>query len=110
LALRTPKVLIVIVSNLRPARPARYQVTRISSRGRHCRSQALVFLVLRPVLQMNEAYIRLVYCADSAQPGEEPANTTDKKPALASAGLTDQVASRRPYPPSSLEEVYERPG
>ena len=33
---------------------------------------------------------------------EDPASTIDEKPALASAGLTDQVESRRPYPPSSL--------
>jgi len=39
----------------------------------------MVFLVIRPVLQVNEAYIRLVHCADPAQPGEEPANTTDNK-------------------------------
>lgn len=40
----------------------------------------------------------------------DPASTTDEKPALASAGLTNQVESRRPYPPSSLREVIKRPG
>jgi len=39
-----------------------------------------------------------------------PVSTTDEKPALATAGLTGQVESRRPYPPSSLREVIGRPG
>jgi len=40
----------------------------------------------------------------------DPVSTTDEKPALATAGLTGQVESRRPYPPSSLREVIGRPG
>ncbi len=35
---------------------------------------------------------------------------TDEKPTFASAGLMGQVASCRPYPPSSRDEVTERPG
>jgi hypothetical protein len=38
----------------------------------------------------------------------EPAGTTDEKPALASAGLTDQVALRRSCPPSSLPMMSPR--
>ncbi len=55
----------------------------------------------------NKAHIRLVSGAILAQPAGEPAGTTDEKPALASAGLTDQVESRRPYPPSSLRSQQE---
>ncbi len=59
---------------------------------------------------VNKAHIRLVSGAMLAQPAGEPAGTTDEKPALASAGLTDQVESRRPYSPPSLHEVDKRPG
>ena len=38
------------------------------------------------------------------------ASMADEKPAPASAGLTDQVASSLPSQPSSLGEVAERPG
>jgi hypothetical protein len=40
----------------------------------------------------------------------DPASMTDEKPALASAGLMGQVASRLPYPPSFRDEVTKRPG
>ena len=40
----------------------------------------------------------------------KPASMTDEKPALASAGLMGQVALCRPFPPSSRDEVTERPG
>ena len=46
----------------------------------------------------------------SGTAGEEPVSATDEKPALASAGLMGQVASCRPSPPSSRDEVTERPG
>ena len=52
-----------------------------------------------PVVQAD---IRLVCGALTAQPVEIRASATDEKPALASAGLTNQVESLRPYPPSSL--------
>lgn len=41
---------------------------------------------------------------------EESVSRTDEKPALASVGLMGQVASCRPSPPSSRDEVTERPG
>jgi hypothetical protein len=41
---------------------------------------------------------------------EEPVSVTDEKPTLTSVGLMGQVASSRPYPPSSHDEVTERPG
>jgi hypothetical protein len=41
---------------------------------------------------------------------EEPVSVTDEKPTLISVGLMGQVASSRPYPPSSHDEVTERPG
>ena len=41
---------------------------------------------------------------------EEPVSVTDEKPTLISVGLMGQVASSRPYPPSSHHEVTERPG
>ena len=50
-----------------------------------------------------------LWCLHGTASGD-PASTTDEKPALASAGLTSQVESRRPYPPSSLGEVNGRPG
>jgi hypothetical protein len=40
----------------------------------------------------------------------KPGGMTDEMPALASAGLMDQVALRRSCPPSFLHEVSERPG
>ena len=46
----------------------------------------------------------------SGTASEELVSMTDEKPALASAGLMGQVASCRPYPPSSRDEVTERPG
>ena len=49
----------------------------------------------------NQADNQLVGGAITAQPGRS-GSTIDEIPALASAGLTDQVESRRPYPPSSL--------
>lgn len=48
-------------------------------------------------------------CLYSTASGK-PASMTDEKPALASAGLMGQVASCRPFPPSSRDEVTERPG
>jgi hypothetical protein len=48
------------------------------------------------ILQMDQADIQLVCGAIVAQPAENPASTTDEKPALASAGLTGQVVSHRP--------------
>jgi len=41
---------------------------------------------------------------------EEPVSVTDEKPTLISVGLMGQVASSLPYPPSSHDEVTERPG
>ena len=41
---------------------------------------------------------------------EEPVSVTDEKPTLISVGLMGQVALSRPYPPSSHDEVTERPG
>ena len=40
----------------------------------------------------------------------QPASMTDEKPALVSTGLMGQVALCRPFPPSSRDEVTERPG
>lgn len=40
----------------------------------------------------------------------KPASMTDEKPTLVSPGLTGQVALCRPFPPSSRNEVTERPG
>lgn len=39
------------IAMLRPERPARSQVMRVSSRGRRRQSQALVFLALRRILR-----------------------------------------------------------
>jgi hypothetical protein len=50
-----------------------------------------------------------LWCLNGTASGD-PASATDEKPALASAGLTSQVESRRPCPPSSLYEVIGRPG
>ncbi len=41
---------------------------------------------------------------------EELVSMTDEKPARASLGLVGQVASYRSSPPSSRDEVTERPG
>ncbi len=41
---------------------------------------------------------------------EEPVSVTDEKPTTVSVGLMGQVASCRPCPPSSRDEVTERPG
>ncbi len=41
---------------------------------------------------------------------EESASKTDEKPTRESVGLMGQVASCRPFPPSSRDEVTERPG
>lgn len=46
----------------------------------------------------------------SGTAGEELVSMTDEKPTLASVGLMGQVASCRPYPPSSRDEVTKRPG
>jgi hypothetical protein len=87
---------------LRPDRPARCQVKQLSSRGRHRQSQALVFLVFASRCSgTSGSYPVGLWCRRGTATGD-PFNTTDEKPALASAGLTDQVESRRPYPPSSL--------
>lgn len=98
------------VSDIAARRPARNQIKQASSRGRHRQSQGLVFLgpasgspfVLRP-------HPVGLLCHQGTASGE-PASTTDEKPALASAGLTDQVELCHSYPPSSLDEVAERPG
>jgi len=55
----------------------------------------------RRILRQDQADIQLVSGALKAQPVGEPASATDEKPALASAGLTNQVESRRPSQPSS---------
>lgn len=41
---------------------------------------------------------------------EEPVSVTNEKPTRVSVGLMGQVASCRPSPPSSRQEVIERPG
>ena len=73
----------------------------VCSRGRLRQSQALVFLALRLVLQLEWGLISGWSLVPYGTARGEPASTTDEKPALASAGLIDQVELRRPYPPSS---------
>jgi hypothetical protein len=86
------------------------RIEHASSWGRRRQSQAFVFLVQRLVLRKD----RLLSGWPEMPRGtssEEPASTTDEKSVLGSTGLTDQVASRRPYPPSSpLGVVIEKPG
>jgi hypothetical protein len=81
-----------------------------SNRGRPRRSRVLSFLMLPsdPHLQPGFHPVGL-RCRYGTASGES-ASTTDEKPAPVSAGLTDQVASNRPYPPSFLSEIVERPG
>jgi hypothetical protein len=47
---------------------------------------------------------------NSGTASEESASKTDEKPTCESVGLMGQVASSRPFPPSSRDEVTERPG
>jgi len=81
--------------------PARCQVIRVSRRGRRRQSQALVFLAPRRMLRRSRL-ISSWSVVPSRHSLEDPASTIDEKPALLSAGLTGQVESRRPCPPSSL--------
>lgn len=46
----------------------------------------------------------------SGTASEESASKTDEKPTRESVGLMSQVASCRPFPPSSRDELTERPG
>jgi hypothetical protein len=46
----------------------------------------------------------------SGTASEESASKTDEKPTRESVGLMGQVASCRPFPPSSRDELTERPG
>jgi hypothetical protein len=46
----------------------------------------------------------------SGTASEDLVSMTDEKPTRASVGLMGQVASCRPSPPSSHDEVIERPG
>ncbi|TKS60750.1 MAG: hypothetical protein EWM72_01055 [Nitrospira sp.] len=75
----------------RPVRPARSQITQASSRGRHRQSQGLVFLESASSSPFFSGYYPVGLLSPEGTASGEPANTTDEMPALASAGLTDQV-------------------
>lgn len=81
-----------------------------SNRGRLRRSRVLTFLILPSDPHSQHGFHPVgLRCRNGTASGAS-ASTTDEKPAPASVGLTDQVASNRPYPPSFLREVIERPG
>jgi hypothetical protein len=81
-----------------------------SNRGRPRQSRVLRFLMLLGDPHSQHGFHPVgLRCRYGTASGES-ASTTDEKPAPVSAGLTDQVASNRPYPPSFLSEVIERPG
>lgn len=50
------------------------------------------------------------HACHSGTASEESASKTDEKPTRESVGLMGQVASYRPFPPSSRDEITERPG
>ncbi|MGZ9158768.1 MAG: hypothetical protein ACXW36_07875, partial [Nitrospira sp.] len=50
------------------------------------------------------------HACHSGTASEGSASKTDEKPTRESVGLMGQVASCRPFPPSSRDEVTERPG
>jgi hypothetical protein len=72
----------------------------------------LVFLMLPNIASLKNGF-HPIYEGSTCRSGtasEELVSMTDEKPALASLGLMGQVASCRSSPPSSRNEVTERPG
>jgi hypothetical protein len=68
-----------------------------------------------PGFRRLSAHIALAIMYDghachSGTASEESVSKTDEKPTRESVGLMGQVASYRPFPPSSRDEVTERPG
>jgi hypothetical protein len=85
--------------------------SKVSSRGRPRQFQVTVFLLLPKTLRsMALAFMYEGHACHSGTASEESASKTDEKPTRESVGLMGQVASCRPFPPSSRDEVTERPG
>ncbi|QPD02753.1 MAG: hypothetical protein Nkreftii_000527 [Candidatus Nitrospira kreftii] len=87
-------------------------VIQVSSRGRPRQSRVPMFLTLptlSPLTQLLPPGCEGRLCQYGTA-SEEPVSVTDEKPTLISVGLMGQVASSLPYPPSSHDEVTERPG
>jgi hypothetical protein len=106
MALRAPMSMI----NCRGRETRPMPVIAVSNRGRHRQSQVPVFLMLPSCPHSQHGFYPIGLRCRLRTASGEPASMTDEKLAHASAGLTGQVASSRPYPPSFLSEVTERPG
>ncbi len=88
------------------------QVVQGFQSGKTSSFRVSVFLLLPRFLRLYGS--GLSHTSDhpchSAQPAKNRASKTDEKPTRESVGLMGQVASCRPFPPSSRCEVTERPG
>ncbi|MBI5671864.1 MAG: hypothetical protein HZC50_01035 [Nitrospirae bacterium] len=79
------------------------------------KTSSLPGICVPPAAEGFSAYMALVlmyegHTCHSGTASEESASKTDEKPTHESVGLMGQVASCRPFPPSSRDEVTERPG